>query len=242
MDYRSFITAISDEGASLAVAARRAGLHAPVPACDGWAVADLVSHQGRLHRWVQGIVDAGGPAPAEHWSKLTAPGADAILDWYDEGVELLAATFERVPAGAPAWSWTDDHRAALWARRMAHETAIHRWDAQDAAGSPLPFDAALAVDGVQEVFDLLPFRRGSERVRGHGETIHLHATDADGEWLVRLEPDRVLVTNEHVKADVAARGSASDLFLFLWGRAAPDLLEVFGERALLERWQELARF
>jgi predicted lipid carrier protein YhbT len=79
-------------------------------------------------------------------------------------------------------------------------------------------------------------------VKGAGETIHLHATDGDGEWLMRLAPGEVTVTREHAKGDVAGRGSASDLLLFLYGRVAPDALEVFGDAPLLARWHEQVRW
>lgn len=39
-------------------------------------------------------------------------------------------------------------------------------------------------------------------------------------------------------ADVVARGTASDLDLFVWGRVPPSALEVTGDASLLERWQE----
>jgi uncharacterized protein (TIGR03083 family) len=242
VDHATFVDAIRTDGDALGTAARAAGLDASVPSCDGWNVADLLSHQGRLHHWVTGIVKAGGATPTDHWSKLETPGPDAIFRWYEQGVGDLASVLDAAGPDAPAWSWTGDHRAGMWARRMAHETSIHRWDAQLAAGAPQALDHFLAADGVSEVFDVIAYRRGAERVRGNGETIHLHCTDAEGEWLVRLDPDGVHTTKEHAKGDVAARGSASDLFLFVWGRITPDALEVFGDRALLERWQELARF
>jgi hypothetical protein len=47
-----------------------------------------------------------------------------------------------------------------------------------------------------------------------------------------------VVTREHAKGDVAARGSASDLLRFLWGRAAADQLEVFGDGEALARFRE----
>ena len=59
-------------------------------------------------------------------------------------------------------------RAGFWARRQAQELAIHRWDAQTAAGEPRPIDRALAVDGIQEVFDILPERPGVAPIRRRG--------------------------------------------------------------------------
>ncbi len=71
-------------------------------------------------------------------------------------------------------------------------------------------------------------------MRGNGETIHFHCTDGDGEWLARLGPDGARRHAEHAKGDVAARGTASDLLLFLYGRVGADALEVFGDAALLD--------
>ena len=142
-------------------------------------------------------------------------------------------------AGAeePCWSWTDQRTVGFWSRRQANELAVHRWDAQFAAGVPEPIDREIAVDGIQELFDILPFRPGGSPT-GNGETMHLHCTDGDGEWLVRLEPDGVTVVNEHAKGDVAARGGASDLLLMMWGRVPVDRLEVFGDASLLVRWSD----
>ena len=35
----------------------------------------------------------------------------------------------------------------------------------------------------------MPSGRAPTPMRGAGETIHLHCTDGEGEWLVRLAPD-----------------------------------------------------
>jgi predicted lipid carrier protein YhbT len=116
---------------------------------------------------------------------------------------------------------------------------VHRFDAQLAAGDPQPIEHALAVDGIDEFFMLIPFWRGASQLAGNGESMHLHATDGDGEWLVRLGADGVVVTREHAKGDVALRASASDLVLFLYGRRDASAGEVFGDAALLDRWQQL---
>ena len=56
---------------------------------------------------------------------------------------------------------------------------------------------------------------------------------------MRFEPERVVVTREHAKGDVAVRGPASDLLLFLWHRIPADRLDVVGDAALLERFFDL---
>lgn len=73
---------------------------------------------------------------------------------------------------------------------------------------------------------------------GLGESFHFHCTDEHGEWIVRFEGSDIDVRSAHAKADVAVRGSASDLLLFLWGRKSPQTLEVLGDASLLTRWTE----
>ncbi|GIU88688.1 MAG: hypothetical protein KatS3mg009_3203 [Acidimicrobiia bacterium] len=242
MHHDELVDAFRREAAALATAARAAGLDAPVPSCGDWTVADLCSHVGRLHRWMAGVVEGRPEPPASHWSTHDAPADEELYGLVEAAWPRLADALAAAGPDEPAWSWSGDHRVGFWSRRVAHETAVHRWDAQAAAGAPEPVDVRLAVDGIQEMFDLLTARPGHERVRGDGETIHLHCTDTDGEWLVRLTPQGVAVTREHAKGDVAARGTASDLLLLLWGRVPPDRVEVFGDASLLARWQELARF
>ncbi len=242
MEYPEHIAAIRAEGARVTESARRAGLDAAIPACPGWAMADLLSHVGRIHRWVTDlVVNRPGP-PTGNWRGLEPPPDDTRIAWFEEGYQLFADTLDAVPAGTEVWTWTSDHTARFWARRQAQELAIHCWDAQTATGDPQPIDRALAVDGIQEVFDILPERPGVPPITGAGETIHLHCTDGEGEWLVRLGAEGPVVTNEHAKGDVAARATASDLMLLVWGRIPPERVEVFGDAALLARWQELTKF
>jgi uncharacterized protein (TIGR03083 family) len=240
-----FVDSVDRNGRALGEAARQAGLEAAVPTCPGWSVFDLVAHQGRIHRWVTGIVEARGAEPADHWSQWPEPAREGVFDWYDDGHAGLVAALERAGDDGPAWTRDSTRRAGRWARRQAHENEVHRYDAQSAVGAVAPIDAALAVDGIQEVFDIaLEWFPDPGRIRGDGETLHLHCTDVDGEWLVRLDPDGAKVTHEHAKGDVAVRGTASDLFLMLWGRIPPssDVFQVFGDAAVIDRWRELTGF
>ncbi|MGO9876304.1 MAG: maleylpyruvate isomerase family mycothiol-dependent enzyme [Acidimicrobiia bacterium] len=242
MDYRQHCVALRREGHALGAAARAAGVDAPVPSCPEWQVADLLGHVGRLHRWVGAIVESADDDPPDHWSAAEPPPADVRLDWFEAGVDLVADALGRVDPGSPAWSWTDDRTAGFWARRQANETAVHRWDAQLAAGATEPIVHDLAVDGIDEFFGLIPYWRQESTLHSSGESIHLHCTDGPGEWLVRLAADGVSVTREHAKGDVAMRAPASDLLLFLYGRTDPSDAEVFGDASLLDRWQQLVKW
>jgi MDMPI-like protein len=120
------------------------------------------------------------------------------------------------------------------ARDIANECAVHRWDASDAFGVEYAVESDLACDGVDEFFEAAwpIYLKYFERRAGAGETLHLHRTDGDGEWLIVLD-ELPRVTHEHAESDAGVAGTASDLLLWLWGRMDPP--EVTGDRDVLER-------
>ncbi len=98
------------------------------------------------------------------------------------------------------------------------------------------------------MFDVfLPSRRAPLHGRdpwrfgGDGERLHLHATDAPGEWVLRFAGGEVTVTREHAKGEAALRGPASELLLVLYGRAQPGPDSLIGDPAVLRLWTETAR-
>lgn len=229
-----YLAALRADGDALAYAAAGV-LDRPVPCCPGWTGADLVGHVGEVHRRRGAVVRAGGterPQPVA----IDLPPRQALLGWYLAGLHDLVAVLTAVDPQQPTWSFATDQRAAFWQRRMAHETAIHRWDAQAAAGAPQPIAPAdFAADGVDEV--LTVFAAGQvtdEPYDGPPGTIHVHATDADGEWVVELAPPALTIRAGHERADAALRGPASDLDLVLWKRLPPDTVERFGDPALID--------
>jgi len=239
MDGATFVSALRAEGAALAEAARL-GLDADVPSCPGWSVADLVRHTGIVHAHKDDIVRN---RLRENPSERPVPPADdgSLLGWYEEGAARLADLLEATPPSTPVWTWFEpDQTVGFWQRRMAHETAVHRVDAQLAHGGGDPVESRLAADGVDELLDVILVEGLEAPVGGAGELVHLHATDAPGEWLLELGPDRVGVRRGHAKGSAAARGTASDLLLFLWGRAPAERLETFGDAGLLARLRQLA--
>jgi hypothetical protein len=133
---------------------------------------------------------------------------------------------------------------------VAQELSIHRWDFENAVAQALPIDIALAADGVQEFLDEfsapppapVSWRRGgflsaSQQFAGDGERLRFVAADIDASWTITARPDRFDVADD-VDADVIARGTASDLNLFVWGRLGPEALDVTGDGSLLDRWHE----
>ena len=246
MDHSQFLDVTRDESARLATAYRGADPATPVPSCPGWTLAKLVKHTGSAQAWARTIAERHSMEPVDPRTiDLGLPDDETEYgNWFAAGAQKLVDVLGALDPGVPLWSWAGDDRAAFWSRRMAHETAVHRWDAQHATGGALdPIDAPLAVDGIDERFDNLPATAARSGITptGNGETIHLHATDCDGEWLAHLVPDGLEWSHGHGKGDVAARGSASDLLLMVYGRVPAHAVEVFGDDALLARFRDLMK-
>ena len=235
-----YLQALRDEGTALAVAARM-GLDPPVPACPGWTVADLVLHTGMVHRHKLEIVRGRLAERPDPWPPPVPPRGE-LLGWYEQGLGELVTVLEDADPETRVWTFhRPDQTVGFWRRRMAQETAVHRVDAESAQGDPRPVPAALAADGVSELLEVfLAPRADGEPVGGRGESLHLHATDTEGEWRLRLLPAGVEVGRGHAQADATVSGGASDLLLFLWGRAPADPLERSGDPGLLPRVRELA--
>jgi uncharacterized protein (TIGR03083 family) len=228
-EYTETVRAESDR---LAAAAEAVGLDTDVESCPGWTMKDLVVHVGNVHRWAAEIVRTAAQERLPFGDPPAIADAE-LLPWFRDGAVVLVAVLEAADPATPLWTFGLDGTVAFWLRRQAQETAVHRWDAQGAAGTAEPLGGALAADGIDEWLALLA-RRGARAGGGNGETVHLHCTDVGGEWLVTRTPDGIAVEPVHAKGDVAARGTASDLDLYLWGRGPVDALEVFGDVAVLD--------
>lgn len=218
-------------------------LQAPVPTCPGWTLADLVEHTGFVHRWLTAAVrDApdGYPEPST-WRHGPTAG-DSLSDWFRAGVDAAVAVLSGIDPDEPRWTWAGPSTAAWYPRRISQETLVHRIDAELAAGvAPGSVDAAFAVDGVDEMCDVFMPAATSQPIGGAGETLHLHATDAAGEWLLTMHEDRIDVVRGHAKGDAAVRGIARDLLLLVWGREPLGPLETFGDVSVVERFRLAAK-
>lgn len=244
IDDATFLSVVRDGSAALAaIPADR--LDRPVRACPGWTVADLLDHVGQVQRWCAALLEAEAGVRVPYGDAPRPAEAAALGPWLADGATAVCDALAAEDRDRLVGSWAGRQPVAWWIRRLAHETWLHGWDAANATDRTVEVDPAFAVDGIDELFDVfVPRRFPAAELGGRGETIHLHATDAEGEWLVRFDPQELVVTREHAKGDVAARGAAADLLLFLWSRTRPTDggLEVFGDAALLDRWQAAANF
>jgi uncharacterized protein (TIGR03083 family) len=247
-----YLTAIRRESDALAAAAQR-GLEPAVPSCPGWTVRDVVGHTGAVHRQKEQIV-------RERWTDggpdLVEPPATDLIEWFLAGSGMLLETLADTNPLIPVYSWyPPDQSVGFWCRRMAHETAIHRVDAELGHGIVNPVEPALASDGIDEVLTVM--------IEGYpewatptatDETLRIECTDQPGSWSMRFitwsgagpESGTVyrdqpgIVLDESARAASVIRGSACDLDLFLWGRAQKGRLALVGDTSLVDRLRDIA--
>jgi len=247
METSQYLDAVRANASLMVDAARRAGAGAPVPTCPEWTVADLAAHQGRVFRWMSAMVE-GRSAEFIHPKTVgELPDGEDPIEWLAAGADRALEVLGQADPDAPVWNWLDrgPGPARFWHRRMAHEVAVHRADAEAAAGrtEPTPVTPAeLASDGIDEYLHLLPLRAGGDLPAELTGSWHFHTTDAAGEWVVVVGDGGITITREHAKADVAVRGPASDLQYCLYNRRGVDGLEIFGDPARLAAWRERIRF
>ncbi len=242
MDNRTLLSWVGADGARLG-ATPTGSLGLPVPSCPAWTVAELIGHTGWVHRWVTATLSAGPQDPPNRNSIEKAPKDDTVLGWYAQSLGALIDACNHADLDQTYQTFIGPRRGHWWVRRMAHETSIHRWDAQNAVGSVDPIDAELAVDGIDEALETYVANRfNGEQFGSAGQTLHLHATDAEGEWMLTMQPGGIETIRGHAKGDAAVRGRAEDLLLFVMSRRPASELDVFGEVDLPARWQAAANF
>jgi len=236
LDPDTYLEHLRRDGDALARAAER-DLTAPVPSCPDWTMADLVRHTSQVHRNRTVLARLNETEYPDGLTREPGPdNIDQLLDWYRAGLNELVAALEEVGPDAPTWTWTGENRVRFWMRRMAQETTVHRWDAQNAIGDAEPIEPALASDGVDEFLDAFIPGEGIPW-EGKAGTVHLHCTDVEGEWTVALEPkDIPTYERGHSKGDAAVRAAAHDLLMFVWRRVEPKDVEVLGNAALVDEF------
>ena len=267
MEVAAHIEALHREGELMALATESAGPDAPVPTCPEWRVRDLVRHTGGVHRWATGYV---AEARKELWDVDlddvvgTWPDDAALASWLREGCVRLADALAAAPPDLECWTFLRaPSPRAMWARRQAHETAIHRVDAElaavawtgagsaeagaGAAPAVSPFAAPFAADGIDELLTCFVPRRSTRLHARQGMALTVRCSEDDRHWTLRIDEDgatagptgdpAAVEEAEAGAGPVAAstvRGRAADLYLALWNRGGAEHLTVDGDRSALE--------
>jgi uncharacterized protein (TIGR03083 family) len=254
VDVEEHIRALDRDGALLADAAEQAGLTADVPPCPGWQVRDLVRHVAYVHGWAarhvaeqrehiiheadEAQILGGGPPDGELLASYREGHANLVRTLREADPGVTCATF--LPAPSPL---------AFWARRQAHETAIHRFDAQLAsagptpAGAPAAFGAAFADDGIDELIMGFAARRRYEP-GSTDQTLAIRPADTAGRWHARLsDGGRKVERGDYPPAGCVLEGPAAGLYALLWHRCdtADAHVTVSGDPGILGIWDASVR-
>ncbi len=213
----------------------------PVPACPGLTVGQLARHLGGVYSRVGDWIEDRRPA---HGRSL--PPTGDVPAWVRAQYRRLRSELVGRDPDAACASWSPwDSTVAFWLRRMTLETVVHRVDAEQAVGSATAADDHVAIhddvaiDGIAEVLTLwLGTRLGPNvggdgrlievRCSGHrwGFALHEHLVD----YVYRDEPGADPASAENVEACIS--GPAAAVYLWLWGRAPIEAVEIDGDARL----------
>ena len=238
ISYRELLTAVRGEGEGILAAAGQ-GLDVAVPTCGDWHMPQLLLHVGAIYHRVATLVGerATSPIPIEQPDDV----ADTIA-YVNEGLDELVDALSDADADTPVWNWSPEPQLALfWARRMAHESAIHRYDAQRAHDVAQPIAADLAHDGLDELVDVI-LPRVIERDQPTLPTATYVLAAGDDTWNIELDDGRSTRIETAKAPDVTVRGTTSALLLAAYGRVPWTSLEVEGDASLLTDWSKSINF
>ncbi|PBC65658.1 hypothetical protein BKI49_02810 [Streptomyces sp. Tue6028] len=239
MEIPEFVETLDREGRLLAASAEEAGTDAKVATCPDWQVRDLVRHTGMVHRWATSFV-------AERHSSYHPDGGlpdldgDELLSWFRDGHRRLVDTLAGATPDVQCWSFLPaPSPLAFWARRQAHETTVHRVDAESALGPQRsPVAAEFAVDGIDELLRGFHGRTRSKVRTQEPRVLRVRATDVpDTVWTLRLSQEPpICEREERGAADCELAGPVDELYLSLWNRLPfPGLT---GDASTAQVWRE----
>lgn len=214
--------------------ARGVDLSTAVPSCPGWTIHDLVAHVGTANWWGGANVRAGNPEErARGMGEVhkTAPPADEgsipLARWYGDLAVVAIETYTDADPDAPAWTFAGPGRADYWLRRQLHETAIHRWDLENALRGPAsttPLMDDVALDGLDEFCTAI---RPLVAMLKPAPPVTIRVRAGEREWVI---------PGAEGSGEVEISGPAETLTLLLWGRVGADEpgLEITGDREGLD--------
>lgn len=251
------------------------GFDRPITGCPGWDVAGLTAHMGRVYTfWLKWVRERPRGFSREAFTEIAAD-RDARLPGYtawdqagfpqasrpngivpfarQAGDELDAALVDLEPEET-VWTFVPPRQTGAFVfRRLAMETTIHRWDAEEAQGIARPIDDALARDGIDEM--LMMFHEDpayeDNKDRRHGQAILLREDPGPAGqgapsgppsrcWLVSFDNSGITTAPDEGPADVTVAGTASDLWLFIMGRRSAEEMHIEGDKDLAASWGDLA--
>ena len=240
-----YLSLISDESSRI-VRAYELDRRAAVPWSDRWSVATVARHVAATHHVVAGVINGRPDADFGLFGGLRTPEKDSpeFVDWFGSGTASLLEQLSNVAADDECWSWFEPgRRVGWWARRMAFEAVVHRWDTDAAQGEELSIASDVAADGIDEYLDVFVAASRAAHDAPAGPTVSFECSDRSDRWWLDLSGQRErVVSREPRHASVRIYGPADQLLVIVWGRVPPadaGGVEVSGDVKELDRWSEL---
>lgn len=235
-----FVAHVTHDAALLRRAATR-DLSAPVPACPDWTCAELLGHVAIVYLHKTVAMQTG--ARPDPWPPADLDRSDPVAFFDSSQAALLAEFAGRRPADA-AWTFVAaDQSVGFWQRRMAHETVVHRVDAEQASGGAVSkIDADLALDGIDEFLDVFvsgPWWADEPTDAGAGTT--LAVSSGGRSWAVDFAREAASLRDAAEAADVTVAGDPAAVDLWLWGREAPGVTVTGDPAGVRARLDEAAQ-
>jgi uncharacterized protein (TIGR03083 family) len=247
LDFPDLLRLIDERSTAFRAAIAAApNLDVQVPTCPEWTLFDLVRHLGEGRRaWAATI--AAGPDATAKSAPQGDPGAprerEALLAWLAASTQELLDALRAAGPDRGCWAWwgrsQSPRTCGAVARRQLHEIAVHTYDAQLTVGAPQPLPDEVALDGVEEF--LSTFCTTTVAWPHEPAAADYHATEGRS-WRQRLSADGARAARlpaaageDPAAADAAARGTANELVLALYGRIPLDSLKLDGNRHLFDQ-------
>jgi uncharacterized protein (TIGR03083 family) len=199
-----------------------------IPTCPGWTVRDLVEHLGSEHIWVADLIENRVQVATRRVQPTVE--AESLRAWYRSANERLRSVLAETPPTTRVWNVNGDNVVGSWRRRQAHETAIHRFDLEYAAGQAHDIDEVLAESFLDELGTFLPFLHKFLGLAIPDEDLILSSVESS--WTLEAGTGTIRNGPPLPMADII--GSAGSILLALWDR--PHDAEI-NRPALLTHWQ-----
>lgn len=164
-------------------------------------MADLLAHTGSiLGRTTMVCRDRVQERPK---SPRMEEGKDALV-WFETRLSEMIEVLETSDHDVPVWGFGSQPSIGFWVTRMLIEVGIHRWDAEQSFGRPIPLLDEVAISGLDE-FPAMWLPR-----LGDVPTIEIEANDLGRSWIYGGGDPVHTIT-----------GSGSDEYLRLMSRPSP---------------------
>jgi hypothetical protein len=220
-----------DKDTDRLIAMGERGLEQAVPHLTDWNVAEVLWHvAGVYEHKVRVMADNAWP---QDWPPEEFQDKEEIGFLRDAKTHLFEE-FSRHEIDEQTQTFGDDTTIGFWARRMACEIAIHRYDAEVAHDATTPIDDDIAVDGIDEMLGvMLGGDWWKERVRTEHPVDALVGVDSGGHrWVCDVQRTVVTVSDDPTTpAKVTVSGEPAPVFRWMWGRASDTDVAFAGDEA-----------